>query len=181
METREIWFERILTETKKVVIQAGKHVLKKYPILHDSFDDLIQDTYLELYKNYDKLRKHENITGWLVETMYRKAKGSAKRLYKEANRTSASNVPNEVLENMSSDLDDTPERTYMQQENASELCKALSKVIGNKAYRLLEAYYVDGIPLDSLAKHEGITPSALKMRFFRWKRRVQKKRNKLKC
>lgn len=170
-----------MNETKKIVVQAGKHSIKKYPVLRDSLDDLIQDTYLELYKNYDKLRKHENITGWLVETMYRKAKDRAKRLYKEVNRTAAQIDPNEVLENMHSSLTDTPEHTYIRRENAEELRKALSKDIGDEAYRLLEAYYVDGVPLDSLANHEGITPAALKMRFYRWKRRIQKKENEFKC
>lgn len=181
METRGIWFERILNETKKIVVQAGKHSIKRYPILHDSLDDLIQDTYLELYKNYDKLYKHENITGWLVETMYRKSKDRAKRLYKEANRTASQIDPSEVLENMHSDLVDTPEHTYIQRENADELRKTLSKDIGSEAYQLLEAYYVDGESLDSLADHEGITPAALKMRFYRWKRRIQKKRSEFNC
>ena len=180
MEARRKWFEHVLNETKRTVVQAGKYSLKKYPLLQTSLDDLIQDTYLELYKNYEKLLKHENITGWLVETVYRKAKDRAKRLYKEANRTADQVDPNEVLERMHLNLIDTPEQVYIRHENAYELRKTLSQDIGEEGYQLLESYYVEGVPLDTLAHQVGISPSALKMRFHRWKKRIQRKRSKLK-
>lgn len=181
METRERWFELIMNETKRTVVQAAKHSIMIYPILRNSLEDLIQDTYLELYVNYDKLRKHKNITGWLVETMYRKSKDRAKHLYKEALRTAFQIDPNEVLENMHSDLVDTPEHIYILRETVAELRKTLCEEIGVDAYRLLKAYYVDGESLDSLANREGITPAALKMRLHRWRRRIQKKKDEFDC
>lgn len=180
MEARRIWFEHVFNETKRAVVQAGKHSLRKYPLLQASLDDLIQDTYLELYKNYEKLLNHENITGWLVETMYRKARDRARRLYREMRRTAVPPEPDQVLERMCTNETDAPEQVYIRNENAQELHETLSQDIGEEGYRLLKSFYVDDVPLNTLANEAGTTPAALKMRFYRWKRRIQRKRTELK-
>lgn len=175
MEARRIWFEEVLNDTKKVVVQAGKHAIRNHPLLIDSLDDLVQDTYLELYKNYDRLQTHENITGWLVETMYRKAKDQARRLYRERDRVPVRIDGGADFEAVQADFRDMPEQSYARRERAEELRGALVREIGEDAYRLLEAHYGEGVPLGDLARKAGITPAALKMRFYRWRKRLRRK------
>lgn len=177
MDDRRIWFDRIMDDTKKMVAQAAIHELRKHPLLQDDLDDLIQDTYMELYNKYGKLHDHDNIPGWLVETLKRKTKDRAKRLYKEINRIAVQIDSSEAFTSTYSDYKDIPEDSYIQQEKSAALRNAISKDIGEEAYSLLEAHYVHKIPLGTLAKDKGLSTDALKMRFYRWKKRLREKKN----
>ena len=175
LDDRRIWFDRILNDTQKIVAQAAVHELRKHPLLKHEADDLIQDTYMELFKKYPKLRDHENIPGWLVETLKRKTKDRAKKLYRELKRVAVQIDSNEIFAATHSDFKDMPEDTYVQQETSDALRSAISTDIGEDAFRLLEAHYVHKIPLGSLAADNGLSTDALKMRFYRWKKRLREK------
>lgn len=176
MEDRRIWFDRVLNDTKKIVAQAARSELRNHPLLRDDMDDLIQDTYMELYKKYGRLHDHENVPGWLVETVKRKTKDRAKRLYREINKTAVQIDSNEAFSSTFSDHTDIPEDSYIQREKSKELRSAIEMDIGEDAYRLLEAHYVHKVPLSILAEDNGLTTDALKMRFHRWKKRLRAKK-----
>lgn len=93
MDERRSWFERTFEDTKKIVLQAGRRAIRRYPMLREDLDDLIQDTYLELYRKSDQLRAHPNLPGWLVETLNRKAKNRARKRMRELNRRISMDYP----------------------------------------------------------------------------------------
>lgn len=156
MDERRIWFERAFEDTKKIVLQAGRRAVRRYPMLREDLDDLIQDTYLELYRKSDQLRAHPNLAGWLVETLNRKAKNRARKRMRELSRRISMDSPS-----ISFEPDD-------------DLRGAIANELGADALSLLEAHYIGGVPIEALANARGTTAAAIKMRFHRWKKRLQK-------
>lgn len=57
-----IWFENIYLTNHKRLLAIAKRELQSEAI----GEELVQDVFLALYKKRDKLRKHENIEGWLT-------------------------------------------------------------------------------------------------------------------
>ena len=112
MDDRKIWLDRIMNDTRKLVAQAAIHELRKHPLLQDELDDLIQDTYMELFKKYSKLHDHDNIPGWLVETLKRKTKDRAKRRYKEIKRIAIQIDSSEAFSSTYSDYKGELARVY---------------------------------------------------------------------
>lgn len=41
MDERRSWFERTFEDTKKIVLQAGRRAIRRYPMLREDLDDLI--------------------------------------------------------------------------------------------------------------------------------------------
>ena len=59
-------------------------------------------------------------------------------------------------------------------EPDGDLRSAIANELGADALSLLEAHYLGGVPIEALANARGTTAAAIKMRFYRWKKRLQK-------
>lgn len=177
MDEQRKWYRRMLDENFKIVSQAGKHKLLKYPFIRDQLEDLIHDTFIAMNNQYPKLRNHENITGWLVKTIENKIKERATQTHKQLIRIGLYiDDGNGDIAEAWPDPESDPERALLEKEAITELCEALKKELGSENYRLFMAHYVHKVPIEKLAYHEGMTPAALKMRLHRMRQRLRKKR-----
>ena len=74
MDDRERWFVHIYQATYEDTYRALTHLVAKHPILRNEFDEILEDTYLEAIRHYEKLKQHSNIAAWIIVTMKNKAK-----------------------------------------------------------------------------------------------------------
>lgn len=176
MEQKLKWFRDVSEKTWRTARQAAISELRKHPLLCDDLDDVLQEAYLRLFKSYNKIRDYDNLDGWIATTIRNVVRGYAKKLYRENNMIEFrldddSLNPPPLVSN-----EPTPESEVLQKEQSAELRQALLEGIGEDAFKLLEAYYIKKIPLETLAANHGTTPAALKMKFYRWKKKLRQNR-----
>lgn len=63
MEDKAQELDLITQSTQKILLQAGKAIVRRNPLLKDHLEDLVQETYLEFLRNYPRLQNHPNIPG----------------------------------------------------------------------------------------------------------------------
>lgn len=167
------WFDKIYKDTSKILALAMIRVIRKYPSLKDCYNEIIQDTYAELYRNCEKLKGHENICAWLVITLKNKAGDKLREKQKEYTRILGWM---EIEEDAFFVEDISPEQIYIQRETERETRELISKMIGSKGLSILEAHYIEKVPIRILAAQMGISTGALKMQIHRWKKKFAKGR-----
>ena len=55
---RHAWFEGVYADTHRQMSLALLRILRLYPILRDVGNEIMEDTYVELFRNSEKLREH---------------------------------------------------------------------------------------------------------------------------
>ena len=55
------WFNSIYHNTRKQLFLAMLRIARNHPLLKDNVDELLADTYYELYRSREKLRMHPNL------------------------------------------------------------------------------------------------------------------------
>lgn len=179
MEDKAQELDLITQSTQKILLQAGKAIVRRNPLLKDHLEDLVQETYLEFLRNYPRLQNHPNIPGWLVETLRRKAMDKAKRLCKEYDRSYIPIDEDQTFETFVVDPSETPEEAYIHREDAEKLHQTITQELGEEAYSILKEHYVDGVPIAVLADRHGTTADAFKMRLYRWRGKLREKVEKI--
>ena len=67
------WFNSIYHNTRKQLFLAMLRIARHHPLLKDNVDELLADTYCEMYRHREKLRTHPNLCAWLITTLKYKA------------------------------------------------------------------------------------------------------------
>lgn len=165
------WFDSIYHSTQRQLSLALLRIVKYHPLLKDSFDEILADTYFELSRNREKLRTHQNIRAWLTNTLKNKAHDKLReklRVYSKIDWWA------EIDEKFVASHDLNPEDAYIQKETRREIYQIISDTIGEKGLIAMEAYYCHHISLKDLALRMGISYSALKMQMYRWRKKLAK-------
>ena len=63
MDDRERWFVHIYQATYEDTYRALPPLVAKHPILRNEFDEILEDTYLEAIRHYEKLKQHSKYSG----------------------------------------------------------------------------------------------------------------------
>lgn len=113
---RQEWFDEVYNETRWQLRNICVMLLCGYPELRSDVDDLIQDTYMQMYKKYDKLLSHENIGGWLVEALKRNARSLVREKAREKKRVIRSIDDPEQIETARDDAVNPTEDTVLAKE-----------------------------------------------------------------
>lgn len=166
------WFDSIYHSTKRQLSLALFRIIKQHPLLKDSFDEILADTYFELSRNREKLKSHQNIRAWLTNTLKNKAHDKLReklRVY----RTTVWWA--EIDENFIVSHELNPEEAYIQREASREIRQVISDTIGEKGLMVMEAHYCHHVSLKDLALRMGISHGALKMKMYRWRRKLAKR------
>lgn len=60
------WYQSVYQNTYEVVYRYGKGLISRHcRDLRPDLEDLVQETYEDMYRKRQLLRDHANITGWL--------------------------------------------------------------------------------------------------------------------
>lgn len=162
------WFERIYDEHYDVLYSIAKRALWARRITHVSVDDVIQDTFLDLYKARKKAINHANIGGWLVVTLLNNIRAAFRRTAKMPISLEAVKERSPGFEAKDTVLWDDP-----MWPDTEEMIQKIRMEIGDAGVELLNRHYVDGVPLTELAQAEGISGDAMKMKLYRLRKRVK--------
>ena len=169
---RHAWFEGVYADTHRQMSLALLRILRLYPILRDVGNEILEDTYVELFRNSEKLREHPNIRAWLTKTLKYKACDRLREKQREYRRF----VPWVEETERVLYVETSPEGDYLRSESLERLRRAIASRVGARSLAILEARYVEKVPVKELAARLGMSPAALKMQIFRWKKKLAKER-----
>lgn len=165
------WFLKVYEETRWMLVCTARLYSNLYPSLRNDYEDIVQLTYTMLYDKLERLKAHENINGWLIETLHFNILNYAHRKRREnAHLATGVEDPEQEMEKLALP-GATTEEQVVQEETGERLHHEIAARIGEESYRLMKAHYADGVSLTELAERSHISLGALKMKMCRWKKK----------
>ena len=151
---KEEYFQKLYEETYDELL---RYVSKLYWYDAAMVEDILQETYLILYRKITEVMRHENPTGWIKMT--------AK--YVTYHVLERNHAVEEILSQYQADTAVSPEKLLDEYED-------LRKFLTEKELKLIRRYYEEGYSLDELAQEYRISKSALKMRIHRVVKKIRR-------
>ena len=169
-----LWFNQTYNDTYLTVRRVGYILLAHLcPALLGDLDELLSRTYDDMSKKEWLLRKHPNITGWLIVAFRYVVYHRIRAWYREQR----------ILERYKNE-----QRVFRMADPFTEamlLAEAediMRTAIGERRYALLRAHRYDGVPAKELAERTGKSVHAMEVSLWRWQKACQsaiKSRGKL--
>ena len=151
---KEDYFQKLYEETYDELL---RYVSKLYWYDAAMVEDILQETYLILYRKITEVMRHENPTGWIKMT--------AK--YVTYHVLERNHAVEEILSQYQADTAVSPEKLLDEYED-------LRKFLTEKELKLIRRYYEEGYSLDELAQEYRISKPALKMRIHRVVKKIRR-------
>lgn len=151
---KEEYFQKLYEETYDEIL---RYVSKLYWYDAAMVEDILQETYLILYRKITEVMRHENPTGWIKMT--------AK--YVTYHVLERNHAVEEILFQYQADTAVSPEKLLDEYED-------LRKFLTEKELKLIRRYYEEGYSLDELAQEYRISKPALKMRIHRVVKKIRR-------
>ena len=151
---KEEYFQKLYEETYDEIL---RYVSKLYWYDAAMVEDILQETYLILYRKITEVMRHENPTGWIKMT--------AK--YVTYHVLERNHAVEEILSQYQADTAVSPEKLL-------DEYKDLRKFLTEKELKLIRRYYEEGYSLDELAQEYRISKPALKMRIHRVVKKIRR-------
>ena len=129
---KEEYFQKLYEETYDEIL---RYVSKLYWYDAAMVEDILQETYLILYRKITEVMRHENPTGWIKMT--------AK--YVTYHVLERNHAVEEILSQYQADTAVSPEKLLDEYED-------LRKFLTEKELKLIRRYYEEGYSLDELAQ-----------------------------
>lgn len=150
---KEYHFRIIYDQTYNELL---RYVSKLYHYDPMMVEDILQETYLILYKKLEQVLKHENPVGWL--------------------KTTAKFVTYHALEKKEivQEILNYHEIDFVQCMEGLNEYDELSMFLSEKELQLVRQYYEEGYSLEELATVYKISKSAMKMRIHRVVKKIKR-------
>lgn len=165
MTENDILFENI-TETYYAEIY-------KYLVFclkdEDRAGDILQDTFVVVYKNIEKLKNHENVGGFVFRTAQNLVKNYKKQLYKRITKELSIDEGIIDIRDYNADIESTMDSRIDEYDYVTDIIESLD----DEKKRLYKMYYIENIPMKEIAKSLNIEYTALRMKYVRLRREIK--------
>lgn len=151
---KEEYFQKLYEATYDELL---RYVSKLYWYDAAMVEDILQETYLILYRKIAEVMRHENPVGWVKTT----AKYVTYRVLDK------NHAVEEILSQYQVDTAVSPEKLLDEYED-------LRKFLSEEELKLIRRYYEEGYSLEELAQEYEISKHALKMRIHRVVKKIRK-------
>ena len=156
-------FKILVDRYREAFVRKALGILRN----HEEAEDIVQETFVKIYFNGKKFTKYDGIEfkSWAYKILMNTAISRYRKISKKWQAESADPL----------DLETAIERNFstedlvLEGENKSMAADLISRLPRPLA-RLISLYYIEDKPYKEIAKQEGITIAALKMKLFRAKK-----------
>ena len=135
----------------------------------DKAKDLVQDTFVVVYKNIEKVYNHENYGGYIFKTAQNLAKNYKKQLYKRLLNEVSMDEKIMEIEDYRSTIENSLNSEINEYEYITEIIDLLSED-KQKFYRM---YYIEKKSMKEISEKEGIGYTALRMKYVRLRKEIK--------
>ena len=170
VQTREKAFRELISLYKE---RLYWHV-RKIVISHDDTDDVLQNTFIKIYKNIGKFKQESKLFSW----MYRIATNEAITFINKRNKERKIDI-SEVQEHLVSTLEND---IYFSGEEIQEILQKAIASLPQKQQLVFNMKYFDNIKYTQISEILGTSVGALKASYFHAVKKIEsyiKKQNKL--
>lgn len=153
-------FSSLIQSIENDLYNIAKHKISN----ENDIEDIIQETILKIYKNYDSLKKEENFKAWSIKILLNECNNFYKRNYKERL------LFNKIVCKKSVNLEDN---SILEFED--ELCfKELLKGLSQKDQDIFICYYQCNYSIKDIADILNINENTIKSTLKRSKIKLKK-------
>ena len=170
VQTKEKAFKELISLYKE---RLYWHV-RKIVISHDDADDVLQNTFIKIYKNIGKFKQESKLFSW----MYRIATNEAITFINKRNKERKVEI-SEVQEHLVSTLESD---IYFSGEEIQEILQKAIASLPQKQQLVFNMKYFDNIKYTQISEILGTSVGALKASYFHAVKKIEsyiKKQNKL--
>ena len=159
----QAWFDKMYTALLPNVHRYVKSLYRIFPWLPDSVDDTVQEVFLCLYEQREKIYNSEKLERWLLKVARNKAFEQCRNYKKHITVfNDFASVDVENLQDIHTDDEHEDLRDYI------KLCEAR---IGEVNFRKLQAYYLEQCSIEQLASEENVSIETMRVKIHRWRKR----------
>ncbi len=165
MNKYDTFFTEICEKYYKDVFRYLVFTLKN----EDAASDVIQDTFVVVYKNIKKIYNHKNQGGYIFRTAQNIAKNYKKELYKKLIKEI--NIDDGIIEirDYNSDIDKVIDSKINEYEYITDIIDSLS----DEDKQLYSMYYIEHKSMKDIAYVLDIEYTALRMKYVRLRRKIK--------
>lgn len=167
MSRYDAFFEDICEKYYKDVYKYIVFTLKDREISND----IVQDTFIVVYKNIEKVYKHKNPGGFVFRTAQNLVKNYKKELYKRLTREVNIDEGVTNIQDINTSIENTLNSEIDEYEYITDIINQLS----DEKKKLYEMYYVEKKSMKEISESEGIEYTALRMKYVRLRKEIKNK------
>lgn len=159
--TREQAFRRLIEETKRPLYG----VVRKIVLDHDDADDVLQNTYVKIYRALPSFKGESRLFTWI----YRIATNEALSFLREKNRRKgikSSEYADYALENLRADA-------YFEGDEMAMLLQAAVAALPEKQKLVFQLKYFQELKYEEIAEITGTSVGALKASYFHAVKKIE--------
>ena len=174
MDSKELSFNRIFDENYSFLYSCAMVIAHGDPYLINDIPDVLQNVFLLLWKHFDLLSLHPNLTGWLVKATEHAMK-NLHRYYNVRRRNHAMSIHSrQEQSSLENELSSRYARLTQLQAQQDERLEWIRGKIGEENLRLLIRYNDLQVDSGQLASELGISNEALRARVSRLLRKLKR-------
>ena len=161
VQTREKAFRELISLYKE---RLYWHV-RKIVISHDDTDDVLQNTFIKIYKNIGKFKQESKLFSW----MYRIATNEAITFINKRNKErkiDISEVQEQIVSTLESDI-------YFSGEEIQEILQKAIASLPQKQQLVFNMKYFDNIKYTQISEILGTSVGALKASYFHAVKKIE--------
>ena len=161
VQTKEKAFKELISLYKE---RLYWHV-RKIVISHDDTDDVLQNTFIKIYKNIGKFKQESKLFSW----MYRIATNEAITFINKRNKerkVDISEVQEQIVSTLESDI-------YFSGEEVQEILQKAIASLPQKQQLVFNMKYFDNIKYTQISEILGTSVGALKASYFHAVKKIE--------
>jgi RNA polymerase sigma-70 factor (ECF subfamily) len=161
VQTREKAFRELISLYKE---RLYWHV-RKIVISHDDTDDVLQNTFIKIYKNIGKFKQESKLFSWMYRIATNEAITFINKRNKERN-IDISEVQEQIVSTLESDI-------YFSGEEIQEILQKAIASLPQKQQLVFNMKYFDNIKYTQISEILGTSVGALKASYFHAVKKIE--------
>ena len=161
VQTREKAFRELISLYKE---RLYWHV-RKIVISHDDTDDVLQNTFIKIYKNIGKFKQESKLFSWMYRIATNEAITFINKRNKERN-INISEVQEQIVSTLESDI-------YFSGEEIQEILQKAIASLPQKQQLVFNMKYFDNIKYTQISEILGTSVGALKASYFHAVKKIE--------
>ena len=161
VQTREKAFRELISLYKE---RLYWHV-RKIVISHDDTDDVLQNTFIKIYKNISKFNQESKLFSWMYRIATNEAITFINKRNKERN-IDISEVQEQIVSTLESDI-------YFSGEEIQEILQKAIASLPQKQQLVFNMKYFDNIKYTQISEILGTSVGALKASYFHAVKKIE--------
>lgn len=172
----EAWLSQLFEENYALLYRVGRVFLGASTSQADIIEDQIQETFVLAWERRQKLVRHPNPAGWLVETFRRRLMAQCRRLGREWRRRAYS-----LDEEGRPDTADGQAPAVDALFESREQLALLKRLLGERDADIFLCYCVRGQSAAQVAAAHGMSESGVRVRVSRLKKKLLQNKKLFLC